>query len=170
MRRALCWTILVPFVAACGGSPAQPIPVRGDPAEIALIAGEWDGTYESDDGVRRGSIDFHLQAQHDTAFGEAVMIPQGWDRPVQARDGRPGEVPNAGIPKPLVIKFVRVENGEVSGEVESYYDPMCDCRKVTIFRGTLKGNTLKGKYRAYRQQGGPPDSGEWRVDRKPARP
>jgi hypothetical protein len=144
--------------------------VRGDPAAIALIAGEWDGTYESDDGARRGSIDFHLQAQHDTAYGDAMMIPQGWDRPLQSRDGRPGETPSAGIPRPLVIKFVRVEGGEVSGEVESYYDPMCDCRKVTIFRGKLSGDTLKGKYRAYRQQGGPPDTGEWLVRRKAAKP
>ncbi len=170
MRQVHLRWILVPLLAACGGSPAQPIPVRGDPAAIAAIAGEWDGTYESDDGTRRGSIDFHLEAENDTAYGEAVMIPQGWDRPLQARDDRPGEMPSASMPRSLVIRFVRVEGGEVSGEVESYFDPACNCRKVTVFRGRLKGDMLKGRYRAYRDQGGPPDSGEWRVQRKHVNP
>jgi hypothetical protein len=137
---------------------------------VAAIAGEWDGTYESDDGLRRGSIDFHLRTVGDTAFGEAVIIPQDWGRPLQSRDDRHGEPPYVGQPPSLVIRFVDVEGGEVSGEVESYFDPVCECRKVTEFRGRLKGNTLKGRYRAYRQQGGMPDTGEWRVQRKPATP
>jgi hypothetical protein len=135
--------------------------------DVAAIAGEWDGTYESDDGLRLGSIDFHLQTARDTAYGDAVMIPQGWDRPLQVREARPGELPNAGMPRPLVIRFVEVEGGAVSGEVESYFDPFCECRKITVFRGRLKGDTLLGTYRAYRQEGGLPDTGAWRVQRKP---
>jgi hypothetical protein len=169
MRNASLWSLLFPLVAGCGHTTAQPIPVRGSPADVAAIVGEWDGTYESDDGQRSGSIDFHLQAARDTAFGDAVMIPRGLNRPLQAQDVRPGVTPASEIPRPLVIRFVRVEGGEVSGELESYYDPSCECRKVTSFRGRLKGNTLKGKYRAYRELGGPPEEGEWRVDRKPVK-
>ena len=169
MRRRYLWSLLIPIVAGCGHTAAQPIPVRGSPADIAAIAGEWDGTYESDDGQRRGSIDFHLQAAQDTAFGDAVMIPQGLDRPLQAQNGRPGVTTGADVPRPLVIRFVHVAKGEVTGEVESYYDPSCECRKITSFRGRMKGNTLKGRYRAYRELGGLPDEGEWRVERKPAK-
>jgi len=170
MRHARLWSLLLPFVAACGGSPAQPIPIQGSPAEIASLVGEWDGTYESDDGARRGSIDFHLQAPHDTAYGELVMVPQGWGRPLQSHDGRLDQMPDPGIPRALEIRFVRVDRGEVSGEVQRYYDPACECGKITTFRGRLKGNTLRGRYRSYREQGGPPDTGDWRVDRKPATP
>lgn len=170
MRRAHLRSILVPLVAGCGRPPAQPIPIQGSPAEIVALAGEWDGTYESDDGARRGSIDFHLQAPKDTAFGELVMVPDGWGRPLQSPAGRLDRRHDAGIPRSLEIRFVRVERGVVSGEVQKYYDPACDCAKITTFRGRLKGNTLRGSYRAYREQGGAPDTGDFRVDRKPAKP
>jgi hypothetical protein len=163
--------LLLPFLAACGGAPSQPIPVRGSATDVAAIAGNWDGTYESTDGLRRGAIDFHLQSQSDTAFGDAVMIPDGLNRQLEADAARTGQQrSDQALPRPLVIRFVQVEGGEVSGEVEKYYDPSCDCRKITVFRGRLLGDVLKGTYRAYKEQGGPPDLGEWQVRRKPAAP
>lgn len=168
--RTMLLILMIPVAAACGGAPSQPIPVRGTAADIARIAGEWDGSYESSDGLRRGSIDFHLKAESDTAFGDAVMIPDGMNRQLEAEAVRTGQRTDPGLPKPLVIRFVQVEEGEVSGEVEKYYDPFCDCRKVTIFRGTLKGDRLRGTYRAYKEQGGAPDTGNWSAERKPAAP
>jgi hypothetical protein len=35
----------------------------------------------------------------------------------------------------LTIRFVAVEGGEVTGELDPYRDPDCDCRAYTRFRG-----------------------------------
>ncbi len=170
MRLTRMLSALVPLVAACNSAPVQPVPMRGAAADIAALAGEWDGTYESDDGERRGSIDFHVRGESDTAFGDVVMIPQGFGRQLEARERRPGESLDETTPPPLLIRFVAISGGEVSGEMESYFDPVCGCRKTAVFRGRLTGDTLRGKYHTYRELGGPPDTGTWRAERKPPKP
>ena len=48
-----------------------PVPVAGD---TNLLAGEWDGTYSSQETGRAGSIIFHLKAGTDSAYGDVLMI------------------------------------------------------------------------------------------------
>jgi hypothetical protein len=159
------------WLAACHSAPSQPVPVSGSVEAIAALAGEWDGSYESADGDRSGSIDFHLQAGSDTAFGDVIMIPRGWDRPLTAED-RPGAQVREPVPARLLsIRFVHIGEGRVSGELDRYRDPRCGCLMRTVFEGKLVKQTLEGTYLSYHQDGEPPMRGRWRAVRtKPAGP
>ena len=70
MRRSIL-LLLLPLLA-CQTKPSQPVPVVGPTSDVARLAGEWDGFYESDDGSRGGSIDFHLKAGSDSAVGDVL--------------------------------------------------------------------------------------------------
>jgi len=157
------------LVMACHSAPTTPVPVSGPSTAIAALAGEWDGTYESDDGTRAGSIDFHLQAGRDTAFGDVIMIPRGWNNPVGPEDPAPQRhevVPT----RFLTIRFVHVREGTLSGELDRYRDPDCGCLLRTVFEGTLSGDELKGRYISYHQKGETPATGQWHAVRKPVAP
>jgi hypothetical protein len=163
-------TLLLLLGAACHSAPSQPVPVAGESGDVLALAGEWDGTYEADDRARSGTIDFHLRAGSDTAFGDVIMVPMGWNQPITPED-RPGAQVREPLPQRLLqIRFVRVSGGEVSGELERYRDPECGCLLRTVFRGRLHADTLSGGYLSYHQDGEPPTSGRWRAQRKSTAP
>jgi hypothetical protein len=166
MRIALAWSLLAVIGTACHSTPCQPIPVTGEPADVRAMAGEWDGEYEADDHSRAGSIDFHLRAGSDTAVGDVLMVPRGWERPNTGEDKPGAQMRESTPPTLLYIRFVRVSGGQVSGELERYRDPDCGCLLRTVFLGWLTGDTLSGQYLSYHQEGGPPDGGHWRAVRK----
>jgi hypothetical protein len=160
---ALCCLVL-----ACHSAPSQPVPVVGSPGDVAALAGEWDGSYEADDGSRSGSIDFHLRVGSDTATGDVLMVPSDWGRAVEAYDRPAGVVAEGTPPTTLTIRFVRVQGDTVSGRLDPYRDPTCGCRLLTTFRGQLKGNTLRGRYESYHQESGRTVTGKWKAERKPS--
>ena len=162
-------SLLFLLAAACHSAPSQPVPVAGTPGDVMALAGEWAGTYEADDGARAGSIDFHLRAGSDTAFGDVIMVPRGWNQPVNPEGRAGGQIGEPPSERLLQIRFVRISGGEVSGELERYLDPDCGCLLRTVFRGRLKGDVLSGRYLSYHSEGGPPTSGSWRAQRKPAK-
>jgi hypothetical protein len=167
--RAVCCLLFV-VASACRSAPSQPVPITGAPSAIQSLVGEWDGSYEADDGSRTGSIDFHLRAGSDTAFGDVVMIPRGWERPVTPED-RPAVQSREVIPpRTLTIRFVEVGGDQISGELDRYRDPDCGCLLRTVFEGQLSGNNLTGRYLSYHQEGGPPVSGRWQAVRKAPAP
>lgn len=70
---------LAVIVSACASAPA--VPVRGNPSEIAGIAGEWDGTYSSRATGRSGSIWFKLIEGEDHAHGDVMITGAGATSP-----------------------------------------------------------------------------------------
>lgn len=164
--RAVLPLALCSFILACSSAPSQPVPVVGTPGDVAALAGEWDGTYESDDGSRIGSIDFHLRAGTDTATGDVLMVPSDWGRPVEAYDRPTGVVAEGTPPRTLTIRFVRVQGGEVTGRLDPWRDPSCGCRVQTTFRGSLEGNRMKGRYDSYHEESGRTVTGKWKAERK----
>ena len=162
--------LLLLVVAACHSAPSQPVPVAGAPADVMALAGEWSGTYEADDRARGGSIDFRLRAGSDTALGDVLMVPRGWNQAVSPERRAGGQIVEPLAQRLLQIRFVRVSDGEVSGEMERYRDPDCGCLLRTVFRGRRKGDILSGTYLSYHSAGGPPTSGSWRAERKPPTP
>jgi hypothetical protein len=170
MRPLAACGLLSVVTVACYSAPSQPVPVSGAPAAIQSLAGEWDGSYEADDGSRTGSIDFHFRAGSDTAFGDVVMIPRGWERPVTPEDRPPAQVREVVPPRTLTIRFVHVGGDGISGELDRYRDPDCGCLLRTVFEGRLSGNRLSGRYLSYHQEGGPPVSGKWHAERKAPAP
>jgi hypothetical protein len=153
--------VLLVLLSGCGG-PNQPVPVIGASPDIASLEGEWDGWYRADVSDRHGSIDFHLRAGADTALGDVVMVPEGWRDPVKpARSTAVESGDVAPAPSLLRIRFVRVSNGQVSGQLEPYQDPECGCELTATFTGRLSGDSLSGRYTTIHAHGGPAVAGKW---------
>ena len=72
------WLLLL---AACATSQSA-VPVIGPAGDVSALTGEWAGDYSSNASGRSGSITFTLRAAADSAFGDVVMIPVGWGRPL----------------------------------------------------------------------------------------
>ena len=160
---------LLPVVAfalsACGASHT-PVPLVGPSSDVTALTGEWTGEYSSGESGRSGSITFTLRPAGDTAFGDVVMIPTGLGRPVKPYSEEP--VAGSNTPSPttvLTIRFVRVEQGRVSGTLDPYADPQTGERLFTTFTGELKGNTIEGMYTT-RLQTGTTQTGRWSVQKR----
>jgi hypothetical protein len=138
-----------------------PVPVSGERAAIASLAGEWVGDYRGRETARTGSIMFNIRAAGDSAFGDVLMATPGGgmyatvDSPAQhARHTREPEL--------LAVSFVSVVGNEVSGAIEPYVAPDCECVVQTTFTGRITGDTIAGEFRT-RGPSIPTQSGWWRV-------
>ncbi len=150
---------------ACGAS-RTPVPLVGTSGDVSALSGEWAGDYSSAESGRSGSISFTLRAATDSAFGDVVMIPAGLGRPLMPWRGE-NMTGAAQVPTPtvLTIRFVRVEQGHVSGTLDPYADPQSGARLLTTFSGELKGNTISGTYTT-RLPSGDTQTGRWTVQRR----
>src|SRR5437773_10842284 len=86
-RTRTLYAALAALVTACGAARQPPVPLAGSPRDVAALAGQWEGSYSSAATGRSGSISFTLSAGTDSAFGDVIMIPRGWGRPLQAWNG-----------------------------------------------------------------------------------
>jgi hypothetical protein len=163
-RRIGSISLLIASAAGCGRVITM-IPIRGDAPSVAQLAGDWEGTYDSPESGRSGTIRFHLQAGKDTASGEIIMVPNnvasgsGWENSTAVRTTSAGS-------ELLTIRFVEVANGEVRGTLDPYRDPDCGCGLTTTFRGRLAGDVIEGTFDS-KGDGffHVPTSGTWRVTR-----
>ncbi len=149
---------------ACASS-AGPVPVVAEAGDLAQLAGEWSGYYDSPAVDRRGTIVFELEAGRDTAHGDVTMVPRGWTRPLGPVDDPAWVAREAPRPEVLQIRFVRVEAGRVTGTLQPYRDPDCGCAVYTTFEGELKDDVIAGTFTA-RPSDEPPYKGTWQVMRK----
>jgi len=158
-------TLLVLALTACGASRA-PVPLVGASADVGALTGEWAGDYSSAESGRSGSISFTLRAAGDSAFGDVVMIPSAWGRPLVPWRGEnatgANQQPASTV---LTIRFVRVEHGHVSGTLDPYADPQTGARLLTTFSGELNGTTISGTYTT-RLPSGDTQTGRWTVQRR----
>jgi len=157
------------FLVACATKPT-PVTLSGDAGDRASLAGKWTGEYSSPSTGRSGSIVFNLSPSGDAASGDVVMVPRGLDRPLTPYTA--GNAPAAGVQAPassqvLTIKLVRVSGDTVSGVLDAYRDPECNCPVVTTFTGTLSADTIDGTFTTRGAQAVAPQTGTWRVTRKP---
>lgn len=162
-----CSTLLTLSALVLGGCGASrsPVPLVGASRDVSALTGDWAGDYSSAESGRSGSISFTLRAAGDSAFGDVVMIPASWGRPLmpyrqQAVGGN--QMPETTV---LTIRFVRVEHGHVSGTLAPYADPETAARLLTTFTGELNGNTIAGTYTT-RLPSGETQSGRWSVQRR----
>ena len=160
-------TLLILTLSACGASRA-PVPLVGASSDVGALTGEWAGDYSSAESGRSGSITFTLRAAGDSAFGDVVMIPSAWGRPLvpwrqeNAMGAGANQQPASTV---LTIRFVRVEHGHVSGTLDPYADPQTGGRLLTTFSGELNGNTIAGTYTT-RLPSGATQTGRWTVQRR----
>ena len=152
---------------ACASKPT-PVIVTGDAGDRASLAGKWSGEYTSSATGRSGSIVFNLSPSGDAANGDVVMIPRGNGKALvpygNATTAAGGTVSAAPVSQVLTIKLVRVSGNMVSGVLDAYRDPECDCPVVTTFTGTLNGDTIEGTF-STSGSSNTPQTGTWRVKR-----
>lgn len=133
------------LLAACQYHPA-PVAIAGDPGTIRSLAGTWTGNYLGTDSRRSGSIVFTIRVEGDSAFGDVMMEqPLGVPVLLPADDPMQHRV-HARSPQLLAVRFVAVIGGEVSGALEPYVAPDCDCAVRTTFTGRVRGDSIAGTY------------------------
>ena len=162
MRRIL-GALSLAAVAACQYHPT-PIPLQGEAGSIAALRGEWSGEYWGNGSERRGALSFTISSTADSAFGDVIMLtPQGQQiRPVDTGDRHRLHTASS---QALRIDFVRIGAGMVSGTLEPYIAPDCDCQVSTTFTGNVAGDTIRGTFITNGRQGGNRD-GLWMMTRR----
>ena len=154
------------LLAGLGGCayPGTPVPVAGN---TQLLAGEWEGTYSSEQTGRTGAITFSLKAGTDSAFGDVVMIPSRAEYPPTPAPELEGRPPSA-MARVLRISFVWCSDGEVTGRLDPYEDPLTAERIYTTFEGRLeRNNRFRGTFISLYPISCHRVSGTWSVTRKP---
>ncbi|HYT71704.1 MAG TPA: hypothetical protein VEK78_10000, partial [Gemmatimonadales bacterium] len=153
------------LLAGCTAAPQPPVPMVGAPGDVQALAGVWEGSYSSAATGRSGSISFTLTPSGDSAFGDVIMIPRGWGRPLRAWDrteqgGVAGARPSSQV---LTINFVRVAAGRVNGTLAPYADPETGAKLFTRFEGKLDRESIEGTYTTTALGSATSQSGEWKV-------
>jgi len=155
-------------VALACAAKQTPITVAGDTGDLASLAGKWTGEYSSAATGRSGSIVFNLSPSGDAANGDVVMVPRGYGKPLvpySANTTAGGTMQNTNTSQVLTIKLVRVSGDTVSGFLDAYRDPSCDCPVQTTFTGRLSGDTIDGTFTTRGSPSNTPQTGTWRVKR-----
>jgi len=156
--------LLAVTLSACGAS-RSPVPLVGASTDVSALTGEWVGDYSSTESGRSGSITFTLRATGDSAFGDVIMIPAAWGRPLMPYRGQTAGGTQSPETTVLTIRFVRVQQGHVSGTLDPYADPQTGARLLTTFSGELNGNSIAGTYTT-RLPSGETQTGRWSVQRR----
>ncbi len=157
--------VLLAFSLSCASTPPA-VPVEGAPAELSALAGRWEGEYSSEATGRSGTIELELVAGEDHAHGDVVMTPRGSASPYRPAP-RPGEVHSpAAAAQLLTIRFVKAEDGKVSGTLDPYWDPDCGCEVMTTFVGEVRGDTVEGTFTSVHTAARV--FGIWKATRRPA--
>jgi hypothetical protein len=168
--KTLPFACLAVTLGACSASHTH-VPLLGPTSDVTPLIGEWTGDYSSAASGRSGSISFTLRALDDSAFGDVVMIPAAWGRPLQpwrqqnAAGAPAAPAAPAAQSTVLTIRFVRVESGHISGTLDPYADPETGTRLLTTFTGELNGNKIAGTYTT-RLPSGETQTGRWSVERR----
>ena len=163
-------TSLAAVALACATKPT-PVTVTGEPADKASLAGRWSGEYQSASTGRSGSIVFNLSSTGEAASGDVVMIPRGYGKALERFDqtGATGvtgaSAQNTNNSQVLTIKLVRVLGDSVSGVLDAYRDPECNCAVETTFTGRINGDAIDGTFTTRGSQSNAPQTGTWRVRR-----
>jgi hypothetical protein len=134
-------------VSACAASSSS-VPVKGPQEQVLQLAGDWEGSFEGTESGRRGEIRFALTAGRHIASGQVVMFVE------------------EAAQEPLDIEFVEIADGQVTGKIEPYLEPKCDCQVVTEFLGDVVGDYIDGTYVTRGLDRPVEQRGSWTMQRK----
>ena len=149
IQTGLLSAVLSLLLAACGTSSST-VAVQGSDVDLTLLAGKWEGTYEGAQSGRKGTVSFDLYTGYRVAEGKVMM--NALADPANARE--------------LSIKFMQIGGRKLTGNIDPYTDPQCNCTVETEFIGTLKGDQISGVF--HTGPAGAPKSagGTWTATRK----
>jgi hypothetical protein len=162
MRR-IFGVLVLAALGACRYHPT-PIALQGEPSSISALRGDWTGEYWSGAAERRGVLNFTISSRADSAFGDVIMFtPLG--QQIRPADAGEQHRLHAASTQALRIDFVRIGAGMVSGTLEPYIAPDCNCQVSTTFTGNVVGDTIRGTFITNGPQGGNRD-GRWMMARR----
>jgi hypothetical protein len=167
VRSAVLMVLAVVLAACSSAPPPPPVSVDANQKDLNALAGSWSGDYFSGSTGRTGSIRFNLDAEEGAVSGTVLMFPKGRSNAMEPanRQGSASEnAPRGG--QPLSIRFIVVEDGVVSGTLEPYKDPDCDCFLSTTFTGRVHGDVIQGTFVSHGGPGRVTQDGRWKVTRK----
>ncbi len=149
MTRKAPLAVAIALLAAACGSSLNSVPVRGSDGEVVALAGEWKGQFDGIANGRRGTIAFALETGRHTADGKVMMYDEG----------------SKADPTHLRIEYLEVANHQVTGRIQDYQDPTCNCVVETHFEGAITGDIIIGTYRVKAQGTDQERLGQWSVER-----
>jgi hypothetical protein len=173
MKRSLIPLVLLAagLTAACSSQPVPPsVQVEGaKKSDLAALVGRWTGDYSSKDTGRTGSIVFEFKSGTQGA-GDVLMWPKGSKEPIKPAHGNDlSEEQVRAMPQVLNISFVSSQGGILTGTMDPYIDPDCQCEVRTTFAGTIDGDVITGEFTIERwDQTGKRAKGVWKVKREKA--
>jgi hypothetical protein len=148
-------------------APMPSVPLDATPADLEMLAGEWQGEYTSIALGRKGGIEFKLRAGTDEAFGDVLMQPATRNRPYPEDSTEYNYRPPGGTNTELLtIRFIRAEHGAVTGMLDPYWDPDRNCTAMTVFRGHIGKGIVQGTFLTKFDCGAGDATGQWRVTKK----
>lgn len=165
MNRAIALTLTAFATTTIACARRTPgIELASSDFDLNPLVGQWRGSFNSAQTGRTGTIAFNLNAGESAATGSVVMFA----KPDSLLDPEERELA-ANVPKSTVLKihFLRKEGGNVSGGLDPYRDPDCDCTVTTLFTGAFTNSTtIEGTYTTVRSKPGSDIvSGKWKVTR-----
>ena len=164
--KAMAGVMLAVGAAGCSWR-RTPVPIISESGSTALLVGSWTGEYSSAQTGRSGSISFDLDSEKDTAYCDVVMTPKVGNFRVATETPEKQAIVQPAFPEPLKMRFIRVGDGRVSGTLEPYTDPDCQCTVTTTFEGTFYDpNKIEGSYITQGSATYKTTSGKWKVIRK----
>lgn len=143
-------------------NPAPAVPVAG--SDAGALAGRWQGDYSSASTGRSGSIVFELKAGDRVARGDVLMVLQDPGAPASRLPGANDSL--SSMPQVLSINFVSSSGGVVTGTMDPYRDPGCDCEVRTTFVGRVSGDTIEGTFTTTPTGAAQVTTGRWKMTRQ----
>ena len=165
MKRAIALTLAAFATTTIACARRTPgILLASSDFDLNPLVGQWRGNFSSTQTGRTGTIAFNLNAGESAASGNVVMFAKPDSLLTSEERELAANVPDRTV---LKIHFVRKEGGTVSGRLDPYRDPDCDCTVTTLFQGSFKdASTIEGTYTTVRSQpGSDVVSGKWKVTR-----
>lgn len=153
------------FGGCAGKPPPPPVPVYAEAGDLFVLEGDWWGQYWSGDTGRSGRIRLLLEGESDRAYGDVLMLSSKREEEFDAAN-RGGFPVNSS--ETLRIEFVSVDGATetVSGTLEPYRDPDCDCMVRTTFTGTVSRDAIEGTFATRGGGAYGTKHGKWKVDRR----
>jgi len=131
-----------------------------------MLAGHWEGEYNSPALGRHGKIQFSLDAENGVAKGIVAMTPQGSVKPYEPSSlEHDSSFASPSTPQLLSIRFVRADRDTISGALDQYWDPDRNCDANTHFIGRFGDGAIEGTFTTTWTCGPGEASGRWQVQR-----
>ncbi|HEY7370411.1 MAG TPA: hypothetical protein VIA29_11020 [Thermoanaerobaculia bacterium] len=171
MRRTTAALLTILLAAACSSSspkpsdsPAPGFPLEADEASLKMLDGRWEGEYYNVTQKRGGTIVFEFSGARATGNGDVMLIPKGMSEAVKPSRPPTEAETLAQMPRITSIQFVKAEGGNLSGKMDPFIDPECNCEVMATFYGKVTGDLIEGNFRT-----SAPGEGTWKAKRVPRR-